>query len=90
MPVSNESPRDARFSMTNDHSPTHDAGVHRILIAEDNAGLASLQVRGISHDGVDRGIDVHVSRVRRKLDAQGFDFSMLKSIRFMGYLFVKR
>jgi DNA-binding response OmpR family regulator len=50
----------------------------------------SLQVRGISYDGVDRGIDVHVSRVRRKLEAHGFDPSLLKSVRSMGYLFVKR
>jgi two-component system, OmpR family, response regulator RstA len=50
----------------------------------------SLQVRGISYDGVDRGIDVHVSRVRRKLESHGFDSSLLKSVRSMGYLFVKR
>jgi two-component system response regulator RstA len=50
----------------------------------------SLQARGIAYDGIDRGIDVHVSRVRRKLEVQGFDSSLLKSVRSMGYLFVKK
>lgn len=49
-----------------------------------------LQARGVSYDGIDRGIDVHVSRVRRKLEAYGFDGSLLKSVRGMGYLFIKR
>lgn len=46
-----------------------------------------LQTRGVLYDGIDRGIDVHVSRVRRKLEAHGFDVSLLKSVRGMGYLF---
>ena len=49
-----------------------------------------LQARGVSYDGIDRGIDVHVSRVRRKLEALGFDGSLLKSVRGLGYLFIKR
>jgi DNA-binding response OmpR family regulator len=49
-----------------------------------------LQARGVSYDGIDRGIDVHISRVRRKLEAHGFDGSLLKSVRGMGYLFIKR
>ena len=49
-----------------------------------------LQARGVSYDGIDRGIDVHVSRVRRKLEAHGFDGSLLKSVRGLGYLFIKR
>jgi DNA-binding response OmpR family regulator len=49
-----------------------------------------LQARGIPYDGVDRGIDVHVSRVRRKLEAHGFDSSLLKSVRCLGYLLIKR
>ena len=50
----------------------------------------SLQVRGIPYDGVDRGIDVHVSRIRRKLDAAGFHAANLKSVRGYGYLIVRR
>lgn len=50
----------------------------------------SLQVRGIPYDGTDRGIDVHVSRLRRKLEAAGLDGASLKSVRGYGYLLVKR
>lgn len=50
----------------------------------------SLQVRGIPYDGIDRGIDVHVSRLRRKLEAAGLDGARLKSVRGYGYLLVKR
>ena len=44
------------------------------------------QVMGIEYDGVDRGMDVHVSRIRRKLTQSGFDASRLKSVRGVGYL----
>ena len=50
----------------------------------------SLQVRGIPYDGINRGIDVHVSRLRRKLEAAGLDGARLKSVRGYGYLLVKR
>jgi DNA-binding response OmpR family regulator len=49
----------------------------------------SLQVRGIPYDGVDRGIDVHVSRLRRKLEAAGLDAANLKSVRGYGYLLLR-
>jgi two-component system response regulator RstA len=49
-----------------------------------------MQVRGIPYDGLDRGMDVHVSRLRQKLEARGFDSSSLKAVRGMGYLLVKR
>ena len=45
-----------------------------------------LQVRGIAYDGLDRGLDVHISRLRRKLESCGFDISMFKCVRGMGYL----
>jgi DNA-binding response OmpR family regulator len=48
------------------------------------------QIRGIPYDGLDRGMDVHVSRLRHKLEAGGYDAAALKSIRGMGYLLVKR
>jgi DNA-binding response OmpR family regulator len=48
------------------------------------------QVRGIPYDGLDRGIDVHISRLRHKLELSGYNPSALKSVRGMGYLFVKR
>ena len=40
------------------------------------------------YDGIDRGIDVHVSRIRRKLTAVGFEPKRLKSIRGLGYMLV--
>ncbi len=42
------------------------------------------------YDGVDRGMDVHVSRIRRKLQCAGFDPSRLKSVRGVGYLLASR
>ena len=45
---------------------------------------------GIEYDGIDRGMDVHVSRIRRKLQRSGFDSSRLKSVRGVGYLLASR
>lgn len=47
-------------------------------------------VMGIEYDGLDRGMDVHVSRIRRKLGRAGFDIGRLKSIRGAGYLLAFR
>lgn len=47
-------------------------------------------VMGIDYDGIDRGMDVHVSRIRRKLQRAGFDPSRLKSVRGVGYLLATR
>jgi DNA-binding response OmpR family regulator len=48
------------------------------------------QVRGVPFDGLDRGMDVHVSRLRQKLLAGGLETTALKSVRGMGYQLVKR
>ncbi|MEM8605822.1 MAG: response regulator transcription factor [Myxococcota bacterium] len=48
------------------------------------------QVMGVTYDGIDRGMDVHVSRIRRKLQSAGFDPSRLKSVRGVGYLLAFR
>jgi two-component system OmpR family response regulator/two-component system response regulator RstA len=42
------------------------------------------------YDGIDRGMDVHVSRIRRKLQRLGFDPRRLKSVRGVGYLLAAR
>jgi DNA-binding response OmpR family regulator len=47
-------------------------------------------VLGIEYDGLDRGMDVHISRIRRKLQQSGFDQSRLKSVRGVGYLLAYR
>ena len=40
------------------------------------------------YDGIDRGLDVHVSRIRRKLAHTGFDTKRIKSVRGLGYMMV--
>jgi DNA-binding response OmpR family regulator len=49
-----------------------------------------MQIRGVPYDGLDRGMDVHVSRLRQKLEACGVEPSALKGVRGMGYLFARR
>lgn len=53
-------------------------------------GSLYTEVLGIEYDGIDRGLDVHVSRIRRKLEQTGFDPSRLKSVRGVGYLLAYR
>lgn len=48
------------------------------------------RVGGVEYDGIDRGMDVHVSRIRRKLQTAGLDASRLKSVRGVGYLLAAR
>jgi DNA-binding response OmpR family regulator len=48
------------------------------------------RVLGSEYDGLDRGMDVHVSRLRRKLQGAGMDPSRLKSVRGVGYLLAYR
>lgn len=63
--------------------------VHRAGSVVGRAELYT-DVLGIEYDGIDRGMDVHVSRIRRKLKQQGFDASRLKSVRGVGYLLAYR
>jgi len=46
------------------------------------------EVLKTAYDGIDRGMDVHVSRIRRKLQNAGLDPGRLKSVRGAGYLLV--
>jgi two-component system OmpR family response regulator/two-component system response regulator RstA len=48
------------------------------------------RVMGTRYDGIDRGMDVHVSRIRKKLSRAGYDISRLKSVRGVGYLLAAR
>lgn len=48
------------------------------------------RVAGVPYDGLDRGMDVHVSRIRRKLRAIGFESRWLKAVRGAGYLLALR
>lgn len=47
-------------------------------------------VLGTAYDGIDRGMDVHVSRIRRKLQSSGFNPARLRSVRGVGYLLAHR
>lgn len=47
-------------------------------------------VCGIAYDGLDRGMDIHVSRIRRKLAALGCETRQLKAVRGAGYLLAPR
>ncbi|MEM6369325.1 MAG: response regulator transcription factor [Myxococcota bacterium] len=66
----------------------------RILLVEAGTvvGREELYQRVLrtEYDGIDRGMDVHVSRIRRKLERAGFDPSRLKSVRGLGYLLTQR
>lgn len=48
------------------------------------------EVMGVAYDGLDRGMDVHVSRVRRKLACAGLDATCVKAVRGLGYLLAVR
>lgn len=43
------------------------------------------QVRGVAYNGIDRSIDIHVSRLRRKLRAAGLG-DAIKAVRGAGYV----
>jgi two-component system response regulator RstA len=66
-----------------------------LMLARDAGSVVKRQdlytnVMGTSYDGFDRGLDVHVSRIRHKLRRVGFDPTRLKSIRGAGYLLAYR
>ena len=46
------------------------------------------QLRGIEYDGLDRSIDIRISRLRKKLQDNTGNPFRIKSIRAQGYLFV--
>ncbi|MEM6955349.1 MAG: response regulator transcription factor [Myxococcota bacterium] len=45
------------------------------------------ELRGIEYDGIDRSVDLRVSRIRRKLGPDGP--SMIRAVRGVGYLFAE-
>lgn len=46
-------------------------------------------LRGVSYDGLDRSIDVAISRLRKKLGDDSAEPQKLKTVRNRGYLFVR-
>ena len=66
-----------------------------LILAKDAGGVVKREdlyarVIGTEYDGLDRGMDVHVSRIRRKLERSGFNSRRLKSVRGVGYLLACR
>lgn len=49
----------------------------------------NVEVRGVPYDGIDRSIDIHVSRIRRKLADAGGKSGWIKSVRSVGYMLVR-
>ncbi|MCG8670102.1 MAG: response regulator transcription factor [Pseudomonadales bacterium] len=46
------------------------------------------QVRGIPYDGLDRSIDMRVSKLRKKLDENSPGIEYIRTLRQLGYLFL--
>ncbi len=51
-----------------------------------NRNTIHRQLRGLDYDGVDRTIDLRISRIRKKLGDDSRDPKMIKSIRGVGYI----
>lgn len=54
-----------------------------------NRNAIHQQLRGLDYDGVDRTIDLRISRIRKKLGDDSKDPQMIKSIRGIGYIFTQ-
>jgi DNA-binding response OmpR family regulator len=46
-------------------------------------------LRGKEYDGLDRSIDMRISKLRKKLTPAGSDIEYIKTLRQLGYLFMK-
>ncbi len=66
-----------------------------LLILASNAGKVLnrdaifRELRGIDYDGIDRSVDIAISRLRKKLEDDSAEPQRIKTIRRRGYLFVK-
>lgn len=45
------------------------------------------ELRGLEHDGMDRTIDLRISRLRKKLGDDSKEPAIIKSVRGKGYLY---
>ncbi|MDN6449725.1 MAG: two-component system response regulator RstA [Enterobacterales bacterium] len=70
---------------TSDFDLLWELATHAGTIMDRDALLLTL--RGVSYDGMDRSIDVAISRLRRKLDDNAIDPFRIKTVRNKGYLF---
>ncbi|MFV4847588.1 two-component system response regulator RstA [Edwardsiella tarda] len=70
---------------TSDFDLLWELATHAGIIMDRDALLQNL--RGVSYDGLDRSIDVAISRLRRKLHDTGPEPLRIKTVRNKGYLF---
>ncbi|WP_114195179.1 two-component system response regulator RstA [Edaphovirga cremea] len=70
---------------TSDFDLIWELATHAGLIMDREALL--LNLRGVSYDGLDRSIDVAISRLRRKLYDNALEPFRIKTVRNKGYLF---
>lgn len=70
---------------TSDFDLLWELATHAGTIMDRDALLQNL--RGVSYDGLDRSIDVAISRLRRKLHDTGPEPLRIKTVRNKGYLF---
>ncbi|VTP62595.1 Transcriptional regulatory protein RstA [Serratia rubidaea] len=70
---------------TSDFDLLWELATHAGQIMDREALLQNL--RGVSYDGLDRSIDVAISRLRRKLYDNALDPFRIKTVRNKGYLF---
>lgn len=86
--------REVHVNGTAVHTTTMEFDVLHRLAADAGTVLSRdelyTQVMGVAYDGIDRGLDVHVSRIRKKLRVAGYDTTRLKSVRGVGYLLAAR
>jgi two-component system, OmpR family, response regulator RstA len=45
------------------------------------------RLRGVEYDGIDRSVDLRISRLRQKIGALGVSGEIIKSVRGVGYLY---
>ncbi|MEM8267270.1 winged helix-turn-helix domain-containing protein, partial [Morganella morganii] len=70
---------------TSDFDLLWELATHAGQIMDREALLQNL--RGVSYDGMDRSIDVAISRLRRKLYDNALEPFRIKTVRNKGYLF---
>ncbi len=87
---------ETRRSVTIDDAPVDisTAEFDLLLLLANNAGAVMSrdelcqELRGISYDGIDRSIDMRVSKLRQKLKSQGNITVRIKTVHGHGYLLV--
>lgn len=78
--------KDKNISLsTSDFDLLWELATHAGTIMDRDALLLTL--RGVSYDGMDRSIDVAISRLRRKLNDSATEPFRIKTVRNKGYLF---